>query len=477
MLKLAYILSLFVFGLSLQVQAQGRMYTVQECLAIAHERNITAQQADLNMSRGEINLKQSKQMRIPTLSMSGNIGSNFGRSIDPSTNTFDTKATNFQTYNLSSGVLLYGGRRLYNNVQQAKIDIASLEQRNQDIYDQLSLQVLQAFLNVLLAKENIRNAETQLNNSAQSNRRMEILIERGLAAEVDAWPLKSQIANDSMQYLNRLNDLLSSKLALSQLMMLDEGLDFDIQLPQVDLLSLVDRSLLDMTADEIYAIALENQPKIKAEQYELESTKLNHKLSRASGLPSIFLNGSASTNYSNQFIETYNQRTEFVETPIVFNNMPATIGFPQPKFDTREIKYFDQLDQNLGYGFTLALQIPILNNFQAKNNVALADIATQDKELAMEQTRRQLRSDIQNALLAAKQSEIAYRTSQTNVIVQENAYKAATLSAENGKGSSYDQLISSNNLNNANVNLSVSKYNFVFNMKVLDYYLGRRIEF
>ncbi len=477
MRKEALLLFLFTLLFLVQVSAQNKTYTVQECVAIALERNINIQQSELNLNRGQINLKQSKQMRIPSLSFGGNIGSNFGRSRDPSTNSFDNQATNFQTYNLNSNVLLYGGRRIHNSIEQSKLDAASIEERNQDIRDQLSLQVLQAFLNVLLAKENIRNAETQLNTTSQSSHRMDILIEKGMAAEVDAWPIKSQIANDSMQYLNRLNDLLASKLALSQLMMLEEGLDFDIVVPEIDLLTLIDLSILDMTAEQIYALALENQPKIKAEKLELESTKLNHKISRASGLPMLSLNGSASTNFSNQFIETYNQRTEFVETPVMIDNMPVDIGFPQVKFDTREIKFLDQLDQNLGYGFSLSLQVPILNNFQAKNNVALADLATRDKELTMEQTRRQLKSDIQNALLAAQQSKIAYQTSRTNVKVQENAFRAAQLNAENGKGSSYDQLISSNNLNNAKVNMSVSKYNYVFNMKVLDYYIGRSLNF
>jgi len=435
-MKRRIIFGSFFFFL-LQMTATAQHFTLQQCIDTALAKNIAVKQSSLLAETAEVNLGQARANLLPDLNANVNHGINEGRSIDPFTNAYVNQSVNYANYGINSGVVLFNGMSLQNSVKQNAYAYDASRMEWRQAKDNLTLNVILAYLQVLNNEDLVSSATKQKELSAKQLERLDILDKQGAIAPSQVSDVKGQLMNDELNILNLRNSLQTSKLTLAQLMNVpySEAMNLE-RINAEDFLTAYARS-----SSEIYETALQQFSLVKAVELRKKSYEYAVKSARGSLYPSLVLGGSVQTNYS---------------------SAAQNAG--------GKISYKDQISNNVFSGLNLGLRIPIFNSFRAKNNIKLAGIALRNSELVEEGTKLQLQQQIEYAHLNMTNAYERYKTLLEQVSAYITSFKAAEARFTAGVGTSVDYLIAKNNLDRANINLISAKYDFVLRKKVLDYY-------
>ncbi|GAA4745672.1 TolC family protein [Flavisolibacter ginsenosidimutans] len=410
---------------------------MQQCIDTALAKNISVKQSSLLAETAEVNLKQARANLLPDLNANVNHGINEGRSIDPFTNAYVNQSVNYANYGINSGVVLFNGMSLQNSVKQTAYAYDASRMEWQQAKDNLTLNVILAYLQVLNNEDLVSSATKQKELSAKQLERLDILDKQGAVAPSQVSDVKGQLMNDELNILNLRNSLQTAKLTLAQLMNVpySEAMNLE-RINTEDFLTAYAKS-----SSEVYETALQQFSLVKAVELRKKSYEYAVKSARGSLYPSLVLGGSVQTNYS---------------------SAAQNAG--------GKISYKDQLSNNVFSGLNLGLRIPVFNSFRAKNNIRLAGIALRNSELVEEGTKLQLQQQIEQAHLNMTNAYERYKTLLEQVSAYTTSFKAAEARFTAGVGTSVDYLIAKNNLDRANINLISTKYDFVLRKKVLDYY-------
>jgi outer membrane protein len=462
---------LIFFVSSISISGQ-RSWTLEQCIAQALENNLQINGNNYNLESSELSLKQAKHNYFPSLSGSINTGWNFGRTIDPTTNSFNTSTFFNNGYSLSTGVTLFNGGRIRNTINQAESNKAAskytLEQTKRDIV----LNVATAYLNALFAIENQKIAKVQVEGTISQLEQLRKSINAGVKPENDIYPLEAQEASDQQNLISTDITLTTALLNLKQLMRIDPYEEITLIVPQ-NINNFTDPDLI--TVQELYASAFNNQPSIRAAEEQVKSATFGEKIAKSNLIPSLSVGGSLSTNYSNQgrTITGYNQ--ERIQQTFYIDNDPLTISQDVDIPVIEKQNYTDQLDQNLGYGFGVQMNIPIYQNYSSRAGLEQAKIRTKVNQNALEIEKENLKSTLLQAHTAAKASKYALIASQKTYDARNIAYTKALKGYDIGVINNFDLLNLKNQLNTSELNLLNVKYEYLFRTKVLDFYLGKPI--
>jgi outer membrane protein len=417
--------------------SQAQKFTLQQCIDTALAKNIQVRQSDLLSEAASVNLKQARANLLPDLNASFNHGINQGRSIDPFTNTYVNQTVNYASYGLNSGVVLFNGLNLQNSVKQNAYAYDASRMELQQAKDNLTLNVILAYLQVLGNEDLIAAATKQRELSGKQLERLEILDKQGAISPSQLSDVKGQLMNDELTILNLRNQLETSKLALAQLM--NVPYTSTIAVERINAEEFLANYV--QSSNDVYNTALQQFSLVKS--VELRKRSAEYALKSAKGLlyPSLVLGGNMQTNYSS----------------IAANA-------------SGKIPYRNQLDNNIFYTVNVGLRIPVFNSFRVKNNIKLADIVVRNSELVEEATKVQLRQQIEQAHLNMTNAFDRYKTLAQQVSAYSTSFRAAEARFNAGVGTSVDYLIAKNNLDRSNINLISARYDFVLRKKILDYY-------
>lgn len=470
-MKKAIILSL-LFVLSINSEAQ-ELWSLERCILHALEHNLNIQQAENNITLAEINQTQNRHQRYPSLNANTGLSSNFGRSIDPITNDFIS--TNFLSNNvgISTGITVFNGFRIANSIKQSDIDLSSaelnLEQNKRDI----ALQVANTYLNVLFAEENLSIAKSQLENDEQQLIQIQKLIASGMRPANESLTIEAQVALDNQNIITAENNITIALLGLKQLLRLDPDVVMQVQAPEnIDVLLDPDA----LTFEEVYASALKSQPSVQASLKNIESSKLGEEIAEASRYPSVTFGGNVNSNYSNQGRTLDGFNTTDVDQNIVINGIPATITTTQQIPNFVDNPYFGQIEENLFYGFGLNVNVPIYNNYSTRANIERAKLNTINTVTQNELLKDQLKTTIQQALADARASKRKLSASEKSLNAQQASFDNAKKSYELGSINNFEFVGQQNALAQSKVNFLISKYEYVFAAKIIDFYMGKPIK-
>ena len=482
MIQQAYLtlISLF-FTVSVLAQSQDT-WTVDECILYAIEHSLSVELADVNMKTAEVNRKQARHARWPNLNMSSSFGLNFGRVINPSTNTFETDDSYFNSFGVSTGMPLYAGSQVTNSIKQSELDVEASTEDLKQARVQLAFEVSTAFLNVLFSQENLRNAEATLDLSRQQLEQIDKLIAAGTRPEAERYDIVAQISLDEQNVVRFSNDIVQNELVLKQLMRLEPDFPLELETPDIerDILGQIDT----YTFESVYEAALETQPQVRAQELRIESAMLDEKIMQGSRFPSLSIGASAGTNWTDldKFPVAYTPSVQSV--PVTVSGIPGVpptdvileqqVDIPT-EYDITA--YGDQLDNNLGYGVSLNLSIPIYNNYRNKANVDRARLNIVRAKNSDEQIKQNLKTNIQNALASAQAAREALEASEHAFEAAEIAYQNSERRFDLGTLNSYDLISARNRLDQSRVNVTIAKYDYVFRILVLEYYLGRGLKY
>lgn len=468
LLPLLFVLSGAAFG-------QKKAWTLQECVEYAIQHNIQVRQSANNVLSARNTQDAAYANLLPNLNLQGGYFWNFGLNIDPITNL--PSRTDRQTANLaltSSWVLFDGGRN-WNQISRSRVDLAAAQYRLEGIRNDIGMNVASQYLQVLLNKELFRIAEEQVQQSSRQLERVKKMVDAGAAPEADLFTAESQLARDEQNAIATENNVQLSLLSLAQLLMLEDPYAFDIVEPEMEV---APSGLLTMTPNQIYETAIGIQPKVRAAEYDLKSSEESYDMAVGTYLPTLSLNGQIATNYSNQ-IPVFEGTTP-TEIPIgyYYDNQ----GIPQPVYTQtevpfgREVKSFNnQVSDNINQFIGLSLSIPLFNRLQTRNQVRNARIQIENNRLNLENTRNTLRQDIQRAHADATASLKSYQAAQKSVAASKANFENAEQRRSVGAISQYDFDTARNNYLRSQSELLQAKYDYIFKIKVLEFYLTNEL--
>jgi outer membrane protein len=283
-----------LFFLLISFFAKGQTFTLQQAIDTAIAKNIPVRQTSLLMEQAAINWKQSRLNRLPDLNATINHGINQGRSIDPFTNSYVTQQINFAGYGISSGTLLFNGMNLSNLIKQNAYAYEASKMEWQQAKDNLTLNVILAYLQVLNNEDVVASSTRQAELSQKQLERLQILDKEGAVIPSQVSDIKGQFMNDQLAILNARNNLETSKLDLAQLMNIPYSKN--IQLERVNVGELL--RAYDKDPKTIYENSLQQFSLIKSVDLRKQSARYALRATKGELFPSLFFNGNLNTNYS-----------------------------------------------------------------------------------------------------------------------------------------------------------------------------------
>lgn len=416
---------------------QTRQWALADCIGYALDQNIQVRKADVSVSLGEINLQQAKDNMLPSLN--GSLGENLGWQQETGGSEGTSWVSSSRTSaSLSSGLTLFNGFQLRNQVRQAGLDYKSLQYSADQTRESVSLSIMSAYLQVLYAEEQIVNSTNQADATRQELALAAERLSLGAIANSDYLQVKTQLASEEATLATAVNNLKMAKLNLMQLMEYPVDGSFEIARPDIDAII---STAPAADAPAVYAEALGVKPQVKIASLNRENASIDLEIARGAFLPSFSASAGMSTGF------------------------------------TRASEMGSQLKNGFSPSVGISASIPIFRNNQNKTAVARAKYGITTAELDEINTLNQLRKEVEQAVLDAESALLSYRAALNQYDASQETYSVSEEKFKLGAMNSVDFLIQKTNLTAAESNLLQAKYELVYCHKIIDFYRGVALTF
>jgi len=445
-IKLTVLLLIFSIGVSV---AQQKKWTLEECIVYAEENNISIAQFQLDLENAKIDHSDALGNFLPNLNAQTGASNNIGFSIVPGSNAPTTESTFRFNGGLSSNVTLYDGLRNINRLNRAKINALANQYRLDDLKDDIRLNVAIAYLNIISSKETLLTFRAQYAVTEQDLKRTAELVESGVVPQGDLLEIEATAAGLEQQIVNTENLVLISRINLAQLLQITDYenfyvADIDLEVPPSE--------ILNSTPKQIFAKALTFRNDIKFSEINVTLAEQDLKISKGTLLPTLSGFFNYNTVYSNR------------------NQIPDASGnFFVPNF-TDQLWIFD------GVSYGAQLNIPIFNRFANRNNIKRSKINVLRSELQLEQNKLELETNINQAYVDVKSFAKAYEAAQKTLEARRLAYDYSKERYDVGLMNAFDFSQAQSRVDNAEADVVRTKYDYIFRLKVLEFYFGLPIE-
>ncbi len=464
-------LTLMMSVVSYAQEIDKETYSLNECISIALENNLDLRSANLRANTAKINHQQAKANLLPSVNGNFNLGVNDGRSIDPFTNDFITQELTFSNMGLNLNMTVFNGFRLLNAAKQNGLNRQASQLEIEAAKQDLVLNVTLAYLQVLNSKAILELNKQRFEATNKQLKIQEDFFKNESGNPADYADILGQIANDETNILTSESSLNNARLNLIRLLNLPEDVSVD---PEEMILDLEKYAL---SADEVYQEALQNLATFKANELRIEAAKKGVSVAKSQFTPEVSLFAGVNTNYSS-VAETFNATgTSIVETGdfVTVGGEDLPVLTERTSFESQSISYTDQLDNNLNTVIGIAVNIPLINGFSAKNNVALEKIRVEESLVQREQTHLEIKNAIDQVHFDMEAAFRRYESLQKQVVAYQESFRINEIRFSNGISNFLNYISSKNNLDNARINLTNAKFEYLLRVKILDYYRGENV--
>jgi outer membrane protein len=449
-----YTLILFAAAFALPLHAQQqKKWTLQECVDYALENNISVRQSELDLQTTAIAKKDAIGAFLPSANITGNHTWNIGLNINPLTNLLQQQTIQYSNAGLSAQFDIFKGLQNQIQYRRAKMAIIAGQYQLQKMKDDTSLNVANAFLEILFNKENLKVQQQQLGIDEKQLQRSSDLVEGGQIPKGDLLDIQATIATDRQKVIAAENSLLISKLSMAQLLQLTDFTNFDIADEEY---TSQQSEVLLQTPQAIFDKAQNIRTEIKLALANLDVAEQDIKIARRAYQPALRGFYSLNTRISYSDNVTY-------ETPE--NGVPVPVLTNPPSF-------WDQFVDNRGHSFGFQLSVPILNGFATRNGVERAKVALERSKLAYEQQKVDLERSVYTAFTDAQGALRSYEAAVASASARAGALNYATERYEVGLINVFDLNQAQTLSVNAQSEVLRTKYDFIFRTKILEFYFG-----
>lgn len=483
LLKKIYLI-IIIFLLSKSLIAQER-WSLLRCVEYAMQNNISVKQNEVQEKIAAVTYKQSKLSRIPLANFNNSNGYRFGRSQNPSTGILETQ--NFFTVGLSlqSSVDIFNWYSRRNTILANEWDAAATRAVTEKLKNDVALTVANAYLQVLLAKEQQQIADVQVK---QSNTQLDIVrkqVNAGSLPEINALELEAQLANDSANLIAATGNVEQTKFVLKAYMNIDAGQPFEIEEPSADQIPL--ENIADLQPEAVYALAIANLPQQRVNDFRIKAAQKNALAYKGALYPTISLFGSLGTNYGYSLnpVPIYNQVITGYKSSglVVPNGTGGFIDVQQPILaNGNRTGYFKsdafgkQLNTNFGQSIGINLSVPIFNGWSARANYERSKLNIITLELQKDLDNKTIKQDIYQAYNSARVAMEKFNSSKKAVEAAQKSFDFATKRFNIGVLGTLELITDQNNLFRAKLQYVLNQFDYVFKMKVLEFYKGQGLK-
>lgn len=442
-----YILPLALFiCFTAQAQDSTNKWTLQKCVAYAVANNLTVKQADIQRMYAAIDLQQANMTTLPTLSGSISAGYGFGLSENPTTGTLSSSTLFRNQIGVQSNYTIFNWFSRKYNIEASRLNDEAARAGIEKARNDISLNVANTFLQAMLNNETVRVSEIALSQTQEQLRNTNALVRAGSVPELNSLQLQAQAATDSANVIQARSSYRQAVIQLKALLNLPQDTTFVLIMPPVDAIPM--DPLAELDPKVVYNLALTNQPAQKINTFRLQQAAAQLKSARGSMYPSVFAQGGLNTSFVNSSI-----------TPSQFKS-----------------PYFTQLNNNFGQNIGVGISFNIFNQYQARSQWNRAKVQVNQYQIQQQQDNASLQSDIFNAYELAVTAFQKYNASVRTVEVSERALELANKRNTAGLLNILDLITTQNNLQRARIEMVRNRYDYIFKMKVLEFYKGNGIK-
>jgi len=437
-LRLPLLLLLF----TAMVTAQQKKWTLEECVTYAVENNLTIAQYELDLENAKIDKSDAKGDFLPNLNGQVSTSGSRGLILDPTTNSLTTGTIYSASGNLTSGMTLFDGLRNIHRLNRAKLNAIANQYRLDDLVDDIRLNVANSYLQILSNKETLKTFKAQYAVTEQDLKRTAELVESGVSPRGDLLEIEATAANLEQQIVNTQNNVIISRINLAQLLQLTDYENFDIADEEFDV---PPAEILNNSPKEIYEKALTFRNDVQFSETNVDLARKDLEIARGALYPTLaaFLN--YNTRYSDQ-----------TRDPIT----------------GEKIGLKDQIWLNDGVSYGAQLNIPIFNGWSVRNNIKRSQIDVAMAELQLQQTRLDLESNVNQAYVDVSSSAKTYEAAQKTLEARRLAFDYSKERFEVGLMNAFDFSQAQSRVEDASAEVIRAKYDYIFRIKVLEFYFG-----
>ncbi|EDP97448.1 TolC family protein [Kordia algicida OT-1] len=449
-----------------------KKWTLKECVDYALDNSISIKQAQLNRESTEIDKSDAVGNFLPSINASSSHSWNIGLNQNITTGILENQTTQNTSVGLNMNVTLFDGLQNVNRLHRANLAILANQYQLDDIKDNTSLQVVQAFLQILFNKESLKVLEAQYAVTKAELERTNELVKEGVLPRGDKFEIEANLATQEQQIVNAENALRFSKISLAQLLLITDYENFDIAEGNYMIPS---TTIMNNTPRQIFEKSMEVRNNIKISEANIQLAEYDLKIAKGQRYPTLSGFYSFNTRATNSDIFA-----GFIpDTEDPFN----TIGFVEgtgenvltPNFlrvTEKSDPLFDQFSDNKGHSFGLQLSIPIFNGFRTSNNVKRSEIAIERAKYNLEQSKIDLEATVNQAYNDAKGALKAYEAAEKTLLARREAHRNSTDRFSEGMMNSFDFSQSKQRLESAESDVVRTKYDYIFRLKILEFYFG-----
>lgn len=439
----------FSLFLAFSAQAQTKQWTLEECVKYAIDNNISIKLSELDTQTAEINKKDAFGSFLPSVNGNASHSWNIGLNVNPVTNIAATKTTQYSSMGVGVGFDIYKGLQNQNTLRRQKLAIVASQYQLTKMQEDVALNVANAFLQVLFNKQNLKVQEQQLAINQKQYDRSDAMVNAGTIPRGDLLDVKATVASDKQNVINAENTLLISKLSLAQLLQLKEFADFDV----ADEDTFQDENnILAQTPSEVYVKAKETRTELKIAQTNLQIAEKNVAIAKGAYQPTL------------QGFYNINTRISYADMA-AFNTDGTIVSVGAPPF-------WDQFADNRGQAFGAQLSIPIFNGLSVRNNVERSKVDLERSKIDLEQKELDLQRNVFTAFTDAKGALNAHESAIVALEARQEAFNYAKEKYEVGLMNSFDFSQSQTLFTNAQSEVLRTKYDYIFKIKILEFYFG-----
>lgn len=473
-------------GLFLPVAFSQEKWDLRRCVEYALANNISVRQTDIQSRLAQVDYKQNKWSQYPTAEFNTQTGLSWGRSIDPNTNSYISGSDQIlsQSFGLSAGVTVFNWHRIRNNIMASRYAADAGAMDVEKTRNDVALNVATYYLQVLLARQQIDIARIQMAQTRQQIDFARKKVDAGAIPELDVLTLEGQYATDSSNYISAVATADQNLLDLKAVLNLDASAPFDILTPPVEQIPI--ESLLELQPETVYQTGLSNLPEQKANALRIRAQEAGVQAAKGAFYPTISIGGALGTQFGNSNRTVTGFEPTGVDTTVSFvNTGTGLLPVLTPKFNVLQGKktfgqiwdgWGTQLSDNFRQNLGLTINVPINNGGQARFNYQRSRLNLENARVTRELADQTLKIDIYKAYYSASAALEKFNATKASVSLTQRTYDFATKRFELGLLNSFDLITSQNNLTRAKLDQAAAQFDYVFKMKVLEFYRGQGIK-
>ncbi|MCU0417921.1 MAG: TolC family protein [Cytophagaceae bacterium] len=458
--------------LCLPFLVKGEDWTLKQCIEYAFANNSSIQKMRNLAALSQQNQVQAQASRLPTLNAAASHNYNWGRAIDPFTNIYSNQQVRSNNISLNGSLVLFNGFYIHQTIQQTKLEKQVAETDIQQAQLDVSINILQSYLSILLQRERLILNEQQVALTSTQVQRMEALKSSGAATESQVLDLKALLKMEEANLIIAKNNVKLAQIQLALLLELPDPTVFNITAP----VNLETNSISYLSAEEAFLQAKENIPQLKSLQYKEEALRYQYSASKGRYYPRLTLNGSLSTLYSTT-------GRELSSASLSGQRLGGVTGSGEDVFLYTYTNIFQdkpagrQLEDNFGKFVGLTLTVPLLNGLQTRTTVQRTYIQTQQASLDTKIALLSVQKNVYTYYYQAVASQEIFQAQQSANRASEESYRSAQKRLENGVLTPLEYTQIKTRWVQSNTDVLTSKYDFLFKNSILDIYTGKPLSF